>query len=77
MNEDRPDFCEWCGNGYATDPHHQIRRSQGGVNKGVVWLCRMCHNKTEEDEGFYKLIQVFYRSKGRTHDNKRDNYRVD
>lgn len=62
MDADRPDYCEWCGNRLATDPHHQVKRSRGGHDNGIIWLCRQCHDRTEDEEDFYQLVQEYYQS---------------
>lgn len=42
-------YCEAnCGR-RGMDPHHVIKRSQGGDNslENLVWLCRYCHDATD------------------------------
>ena len=45
----RPRYCQGCGLEGPLDPHHIIKRSQGGDEgpENIKWLCRMCHEKVE------------------------------
>ena len=36
------DFCVWCGKA-ATDKHHVVYRSHGGIDDVTVTLCPYCH----------------------------------
>jgi 5-methylcytosine-specific restriction endonuclease McrA len=43
--------CEnpWCRSGARLDPHHVIKRSQGGLStpSNLTMLCRPCHDDTD------------------------------
>lgn len=44
--------CYLCGRLYPLDPHHVFagaRKKQSDKDGAIVWLCRKCHRKVQEN----------------------------
>ena len=56
--------CEnpWCRSKAFLDPHHVVKRSQGGLDTpdNLVMLCRICHDNTDRpvDHQFWLGVEV-------------------
>lgn len=66
MNQFNQEFkpCRYCGR-EGSDNHHMLKRSTNPElkddPKNLVFLCRACHNHTENDQEFLKALQdIFY-----------------
>ena len=54
--------CQECLSKFGLHPHHIVRRSQSSIEwvhdpRNLWTLCFKCHNKTETDQEFYRMIQ--------------------
>jgi len=56
-----------CGRSGARSPHHIIPRSENGgdYRENIVYLCKKCHDKVEEDPRLWaRFLRGYYARKG-------------
>lgn len=52
--------CWYCETKDFVTEHHVVRRSQGGLNKGTVWLCLKHHDLATNNKEFEIKIKELY-----------------
>jgi len=64
---ERIELCPYCGNRPITEEHHLIKRSERpdliDDKRNKLWICGVCHLKTENEQKFYKKLQRIFLKK--------------
>lgn len=67
INETHTELCPYCGNRIADSEHHLIKRSERPELvddiRNKLMICSICHQRTENENEFYKKLQRIFLTK--------------